>query len=371
MNDVLVTGATGLVGGELLARLVRRRPEARVHCLIRAHDTDALEKRRTALVRWCGLEDEEAKRVHAHAADVTLPDLGLGGARAPLARSVGEIFHAAASTRFDLALEDARAVNVGAAANVLRFAEAALEAGGLRRLHHVSTAFVNGAPESNPPRYRNAYEQSKAETEALLEAAGERVPITRYRPSIIMGDTRTGRTLHFRVLYEPIKWVYTGLTKYIPVGPELRLDVVPVDYVCDALLALADLSKSEGRAYRLTAGPERAISVAEMVRISVDTGNAYHAEIGLGPTPEPELLSPEILQRASGAERERLEKIFGDTVGVVRAYLPYMLEEQLFDDPETRAALRGTGVVCPPGREYFGTLVRYALETRFGERAKA
>src|SRR5207249_2624688 len=132
------------------------------------------------------------------------------------AGNVSEIYHSAACTRFDQKLEQARRINLKGTENVLNFARRARQSGNFMRLHHVSTAYIagnrTGVIKEDDLDYGqdffNTYEQSKYETELMLERARAEVPITIYRPSIIVGDSRTGRTLHFFVLYEPMKWVY-------------------------------------------------------------------------------------------------------------------------------------------------------------------
>ncbi len=212
-HGVLLTGATGFIGGELVPRLLRRDDAPTVYCLVRARDAEQLEARRRALLAWSAIDATAADRVVAIAGDVTRERLGLGDAYDRLAERVHEIYHAAASTKFDLALEDARAVNCDGAAHVLAFALAARDAGGLRRVHHVSTAYVAGrcagviseAEVPDRPNFRNTYEQTKWESEQILDPARAEVAITRYRPSIVVGDSHTGRTLHFRVLYDPMR----------------------------------------------------------------------------------------------------------------------------------------------------------------------
>jgi long-chain acyl-CoA synthetase len=311
------------------------------------------------------------------------PDLGLGSAWEPLACQVSEVFHVAATTKFSLPLDEARRVNVGGTSHVMRFAAQALRSGGLRRLHHVSSAYVAGrragivglgereagaaVGRAGAPDFRNTYERSKWEAEQLLERARGELPITRYRPSIIVGDSRSGRTLHFRVLYEPIKWVYFGKTNLLPCRPEIRVDVVPVDYVCEALLALGQQPASEGATYHLSCGPERASAISEIIELSLAIGNEIHAAEGLPPIPPPTVVSPELADAATGEAREQLRRLFEVAAGVMSAHAPYMIEEQLFDDCETRAALAGTGIACPPLREYLAVVLRYARAHNYGE----
>jgi thioester reductase-like protein len=376
VRGIFLTGATGFIGGELLGRLLARHPAATVYCLIRARDAGQLEARRSALLAWAGVEGACADRVVAVAGDVSRERLGLGDAHDRLAAQVDEIYHTAASTKFDLDLEEARAVNRDGAAHVLAFARSARDAGGLRRLHHVSTAYVAGgcegvlAEDDVPalPEFRNTYERTKWEAERLLDSARAEVPATCYRPSIVVGDSRVGRTLHFRVLYDPMRWVYSGKIAALPCRPAVRLDVVPVDYVCDAMLALGAGADTEGGTYHLTCGPEGALSIGEIVERAVAVANAYQREIGAPPVERPQIVSPDGPRSGSPEERARLEQLFAIGHSVMSAHVPYMLTEQLFDPGRAREALHATGIGCPPLASYFDRIVRWGIERGFSTR---
>lgn len=372
-RSVLITGATGFIGGDLLARLLARDPTLSAYCLIRARSPEQLEARRRSLLAHIGIDGPDGNRVIGLAGDVVEPDLGLGEERSGIAERVSEIYHVAASTKFDLTLEDARAINLDGAAHVLAFAELAAERGGLRRLHHVSTAYVAGTREGvlneddvpASPEFRNTYEQTKWDSEQLLAPSKAKIPITCYRPSIVVGDSRNGRTLHFRVLYDPMRWVYSGKIAVLPCRPQVRLDVVPVDYVCDALLAIGERADSEGQVYNLSSGPAGAMSIREIVEAAVAEANRYHAEIGAEPITAPTILSPDSAPSGTPEEREQARKIFELGQSVMGSHVPYMLTEQLFDSPRTSSALEGTGIACPPLRDYFDKIVRWGIERGF------
>jgi hypothetical protein len=166
------------------------------------------------------------------------------------------------------------------------------------------------------------------------------------------------------VLYEPIKWVYYGKTDVLPCRPEVRLDVVPIDWVCDSIVELAGLAESAGRTYPLCAGAERSISIAEIIEISLESGNACLRELGEPEVSAPRVVTPEDVEAASGEERERLGQIWSLGSEVLRAYAPYMLQEQLFDPDPTPARISER---CPALREYLPVLIRYTADTMYEE----
>jgi thioester reductase-like protein len=362
-GGILLTGATGLVGGELLPRLLSAAPTATVHCLVRARSAGELERRGLALLVSAGISPRDGERVRVVRGDVTAPGLGLERhVRAQLAHSVRSVVHAAASTRFDLELEDARRINVAGTEHALAFAR---EAGA--HLHYVSTAYVVGdrggvlgvRDGDAPGAFHNSYEASKWQAEQLARAASHSLPVTVYRPSIIVGDARTGRTPHFRVLYEPFKWVIYGKTSVLPCRPDVRLDVVPVDYVADAIVCLGAQAEASGSVYQLSAGPDRSLSIAQLLALSEPIVNGW-----LRARQQPAVAVPRIVSPDDAAPE--LAKLFSLGAAVMRTHVPYMLREVLFDDRETRAALAPHGLTCPPLASYLDRLLAFALERGFG-----
>ena len=79
--------------------------------------------------------------------------------------------------------------------------------------------------------YRNTYEQTKAEAEALVRSRLGSLPGVILRPSIIVGDSRTGVTSSFKMMYWPLKIYARGLWRTVPGYPDAVLDIVPVDFV--------------------------------------------------------------------------------------------------------------------------------------------
>ena len=138
-----------------------------------------------------------------------MPQLGLDGETyADLTRRVTHIVHSAADLGLNAPIEELRAVNVEGVAHVLELARAARQSGQLERLSHVSTAYVAGRRRGAVPEtaltdafgFSSCYEQTKYEGERLVRAARDELPISVFRPGMVVGDSRTGaiRTSRFR-----------------------------------------------------------------------------------------------------------------------------------------------------------------------------
>jgi thioester reductase-like protein len=348
--SVFLTGATGFLGMEVLARLLEA-GDRDVLALIRASDDAAAEQRLDQVLRTLYNDPAPYRaRVRAVRGDVTQPQLGLGDRRAELAETTHAVLHCAASISFDLPLDEARAINVDGTARMLDFAVEAQANGGLERYLHVSTAYVAGQHEGTfrerqldaGQTFRNTYEQTKWEAEEIVGSARELGPAIA-RPSIVMGESDSGWTPTFNVLYWPLQAFSRGLFGAVPARPEGRIDVVPVDYVADALVHL--LGRREAGVFNLVAGRDAA-TVDELSELAA-------AHFNRPPLP---LVDP-----ATAAETEP-----SDEHGAV--YVPYFDMHLVFDDARARAVLGPAGIQAPPLRDYFGRLMDYAQLARWGKR---
>jgi thioester reductase-like protein len=364
---VLLTGATGFVGMELLARLLER-TRRRVICLVRgADEADARARLRgtvAALLGSCrGYED----RVVALRADMERPALGLSSSVDELAAGVSDIVHGAASVSFDLGLEQARAINVEGTRRMLELAALCRRRGGLRSFSYVSTAYVAGDHHGRfgehdldvGQRFRNAYERTKFEAEQLVRAHAAELPVTIFRPSIIVGDRRTGWTPAFNVLYGPLRAFAHGAYAVVPARRSAPVDAVSVDYVADGIFALVMSRPADGRTYHLTAGDDAA-TVGELVDLAAELLDRPRP-VSLPPSLYRRALHP-LLVRAAGSRRRRMLRR-------TEVYFPYFTVETVFDDTRARAALAPMGVRRAPLDTYFDRLVAFATRTRWGREA--
>ena len=333
---ILLTGATGFVGMEVLVRLLEQ-TDRDILCLVRAHDHAAAERRLNGVLETLYRDpSRHAGRVQALAGDLT------GDIAAP-PRELDLVCHCAASISFDLPLEEARAINVEGTRAMLGLARAA----GARRFVHVSTAYVAGTRPGDfgedmldeGQGFRNTYEQTKWEAEHLVaDRAGDFASTAVARPSIVMGESDSGWTPAFNVLYWPLRAFARGLFDQVPAKPDGRVDVVPVDHVADGIMRLVE-GDATGT-FNLVSGAHAATvdQLAELACAHFDRPRPPYVQAG-----------------AFGGAA-------ADGHGAV--YLPYFDMSVVFDDTRTRTVL---GLRPPKLPEYFDALMDYADLAKWGK----
>jgi long-chain acyl-CoA synthetase len=342
---VLLTGATGFLGMEVLARLIER-DDVEIITLVRAADRDrAQERLDEVLGRLYEEPRDRGSRVIALPADMAAEGLGLSLAdRRLVGETVERVIHCAASISFDLPHEEAMNVNAGGTARML---ELAAEMARLERFVHVSTAYVAGRTRGSfgehdldrGQEFRNSYERSKFEAERIVAERTGELPIVVARPSIVVGDRHSGWTPSFNVIYWPLRAFARGLIRELPVDPAGVVDVVPVDYVADALVHVLGTGEPGGRLH-LVAG-DRAVTNAELIDLAC---------------------------RSLGREPPRL--VAGaELPGEARAYLPYFDVQTSFDDARARSRLAEQGIETSALPDFFQTLLDYADRVAWGKRS--
>jgi nucleoside-diphosphate-sugar epimerase len=185
--------------------------------------------------------------------------------------------------------------------------------------------------------FRNSYEQTKWEAEHVVAGARDLAPAIA-RPSIVMGDARSGWTPAFNVLYWPLRAFSRGLFEEVPAHPEGIVDVVTVDYVAQALIALLD-SDEEG-VFNLVAGKD-APSVTELI----DMASTRFQR------PPPKLLEPGADLNAGGGN----------------VFLPYFEVDTIFDDARTQSLLSRTDLRRSRLADCFRALMDYADAAGWGK----
>lgn len=286
---ILVTGGSGVIGRALLP-------------LLRGHEA-------IFLTHSAAVAAKNTVR-----ADICEPQFGLpDGTYRDLASRVSVIIHGAAITDFqDKRLELA---NVTGTENMVKFAAAAGA-----HLVHVSTAFV-GSRDSASTAAR--YALSKYAAEQVVVSSG--ISATIARPSIVIGDSRTGSIAKYQAVYQVAAAVLTGRMPVAPVDPEWRLDFIAQDVVARSLMQLVDGSRA-GTTLWLTSGLS-ALTLRETNEVLIDLTSAWGQPIAptrfVDPDMYERLIVPTFLAAMPTRTRLSLTRLMDQLFGYMALAEPY------------------------------------------------
>jgi len=352
-DTVFLTGATGLVGGDTLARLLRAEPGLRAVALVRD------------LARWTEVAARLgplADRATPVVGDVQRPGLGLDAStRRRLAGEITGIVHAAADVVFSSPLDAARATNVDGTRHALELADAWPLT---RRFAYVSTAFVAGRrtgrvlERDNGTAYAwvNAYQQSKYEAESLVRASAPGWLIL--RPSMIVCDTADGVVSQFNAVHYTLHLWHQGLAPMIPGTARTTADAVPRDFVSAAVAALALRDDVAGETLHLCAGAG-ALALDELIAITWDAWSASAAWRGKA-IPRPALVDLETYRRFERTVEETADENLRRVTRSLGSFAPELALPKDFDTARADALL---GRHAPPVRAFWGAMVRHLVDT--------
>lgn len=345
-ETIFLTGFPGFIAGRLLRRLAA--DGARFLLLVQPA---FLERARVEVAELAAETGALTDRFRLLAGDITRARLGMADADYELARAeTTVVFHLAAI--YDLAVERAAAlrVNVEGTRIVNEFARAVVN---LRRYHYVSTCYVAGLRTGliredelrHEAGFRNFYEETKYLAELEVEALKSELPITIHRPSVVCGDSRTGETAKYDGVYYLVHYLrmWPGALSLANIGNrEVRLNVVPVDFVVEAMAALARDDAAAGATVQLAdPAPLTTYELFELIaRALADRGSFV--------TVPPALVQKSLAFGVS-------EKL----TGLPRVGAPYFFIRQTYDTARAGQLLAPGGVACPPFPAYVNALIDF------------
>jgi len=373
MKSMFLTGGTGFVGGQALMRYVEAAPELTYILMVRARDEEHLATRSAKLMEFVFGDRKEAMAPRFKFVRGDLLKEGLDLSEDDLAMIVAEcdhVLHCAASVDFAMALDESRKFNLDGTRRIIEVCEKMQREGTLRRLDYVSTAYVSGSRRDVVPAtelsnhglgWANDYEQSKFEAESLVRSwRSQGNPASIYRPSTVVGDSRTGETSNFNVLYWPLRVYARGWWNLMIGFEDTPVDVVPVNYVADCLVAFTLDAGCIGRDYHLAAGPEKICHIRDLATAASSYFNQSYPKF-VTPDMFWKVYQPAIEKNASPAQRTLINQ------GTV--YMPYFVRSPLFDTSTTEedAARLGVDPVVAV-TDYFDLLFNYCIATDFGRK---
>jgi len=355
---VLFTGFPGFIGARLLPRLMQLRPRSTFRCLVQQkflgkakQDVAALEK----------AHPHTRGRLGLVVGDITEARLGLPPGQAKsLQRELVAAYHLAAVYDLAVAREIGQRINVLGTRHVLEFLG---EAKRLERLHYVSTAYVSGTAvgvfrETDldvGQKFKNFYEETKFLAE--VEVVSSRLPQTVYRPGIVVGDSRTGETAKFDGPY----FVLSAMRKIPSPGVFLRvgagrnpINLVPVDFIVEALARLSSSPQSLGKTYHLT-DPDP-LTVAELENLFAKALGKSFVYVPVPMAVAKLALAPRAVQRFLGMPVQTVD---------------YFDHPCRYDASQATSDLASLGITCPKIADYIQKLVAFYLAQRDSVRKEA
>ncbi len=349
MSIAFFTGFPGFLGTALLPRVLENSPESQAVCLVQSK---FMEQARSGLAhieaacpRLCG-------RVELAVGAITAPDLGLKDI-SRIKKQTSEVFHLAAVYDLSVSGNVAMQVNVAGTRNVLDFAE---DSPGLRRLQYVSTCYVSGRYAGTfseddfdkGQAFNNHYEETKylAEAEVRARMRGG-LPATIYRPAIVVGDSRTGATQKYDGPYFLIRWLLRQpRIAVLPVAgrPSLtRVNVVPRDYVVDAVSYLSGLDASVGKVYQLS--DPAPLTVSELIEVLGRAARRIVVRVRF-----PRVAAKFFIDHVPGIHW---------LMQIPSPAIDYFAHPTLYTCVRTLADLEGSGLKVPPLTSYVDRLVDF------------
>lgn len=350
MTNVFLTGFPGFLGSALVERLLERHDEGTVTCLIQAKYASEAEQRRAEIDDR--VDADAAARVDLVEGDITDPELAVddyGG----LAADADEVYHLAAI--YDLTMDRApgKAVNIDGTRHMVAFAAAA----DADRFHYVSSVVVAGDYEGRfteemlqeGQSFHNYYESTKHMAEVAVRERMDEVPTTIYRPGVAVGDSETGETQKYDGMYAFVEGlVEQGDNAVIPApkgASEGEFNVVPRDYIVDAISYLSGIEESEGKTYHL-ADPDPP-PTTELIKTLGEAAGKDRTFV----VPYPK-----------GIVKGLLESLKPESELLKSGSLEYQTWPASFDCSNAVADLEGSGIECPAFEEYAETLVEFYRE---------
>ena len=346
-ETIFLTGFPGFIASRLLRRLAKGR--ARFLLLVQPAFAERAQQEVQSIAAGAARSSSDFALLPG---DITAPSLGLAPSDLETARAESTIvFHLAAIYDLAVARELGLRVNVEGTRNVNEFARSLPR---LRHYHYVSTCYVAGnrsgrileSELQHQAGFRNYYEETKYLAEVEVEALKPELPVTIHRPSVVCGDSRSGETAKYDGIYYLIRYLlkWPSVLSAFNIGNnDVALNLVPVDFVVEAMATLAQDPPAIGKTIQL-ADPQP-LSTRQLfdsiARCIVGRESSITLPAGLVHSSLMLPLAPKI-------------------TGLPHSGVPYFFLKQTYDAAQAAALLAPHDVSCPPFNSYVQTIVDYA-----------
>ncbi len=352
-ETVFITGATGMVGHALLARICAEPAVQKMFVLAR---------RPSAVPPHAKIEVIQG--------DVESPDLGMAPAdRRRLAQSITTIIHGAALTSFSSELAEARAVNVEGTEWMLQLATDCLH---LRGFCHLSTMYVCGrrmgeiceTELEHDCGFVNFYEQSKYEAEQLVQAESDRLPVSIVRLSTVIGDSASGEVNKMGGIHHAMRLMFHSLAPFVPGRKDSAVDLIPLDYAVESIVLLGLQKFAPNTTWHVCGGVD-ALSLEEFLALTLQLFYENRPAWRKRAIEMPVIVNLETFELFVKSVEEVGDSAIVSSVAALKHFVPQLAYPKQFDDTATQAMLKPSGIVRARMRDYYPKVVRFLLENNW------
>ena len=372
-NDrtLFLTGATGLVGSEILRHLIGS-GDIRVYILIRAGNRDELRQRFYTMLFDLGLDPYGSDAIHPVSGDICLTNLGLDPQIADqLAQEVTDVIHCASDVSFGRSIMEARKVNLSGIINLMGLVSHWRH---IEQIAHISTVQVAGKRTGviyeselfHTSGFVNSYEQSKYEAEVYLSGLMGDLPIAIYRTSGLVGDSRTGCVRQFNWLHQLLRLFSKDLLPILPGDPDLKVDLLPIDWLVETLLYMFSERFEPGMTYHMAAGEQNSLTIRELVGLShrclVQSQYAHRRKVRLPKIIDQEAFAGLIDQPSNSGKYPQAKLLHT----LMEDFIPQWFLPKTFDLTHLRTALAGSSYSVPDIKVYYPKIIDYCLLSNWG-----
>jgi len=347
-HTIFLTGFPGFIAARLVARLANS--DTKFFLLVQP---TFVEKAMRELEKIAAANNVSLKNFALVEGDITLENLGIDEKDlAAVQAETTDVYHLAAV--YDLSVEKDLAfrVNVEGTRNVNDFV---VNIKNLHRYNYISTCYVAGKRTGeileteleHGAGFRNFYEETKYLAELEVERLKEKIPVTVYRPSVVVGDSETGETAKYDGIYSLINYLRKApnLLRIVNVGNSaVKLNLVPVDFVVEAISTLARDPLALGKTIQL-ADPEP-LTTRELFNSIARWMGGRQSRVTIPAALVQTSLMLPLAPRISD---------------LPHAAVPYFFLKQTYDTSESTALLSPHGVSCPPFNSYVDKIVDFAI----------
>ncbi len=348
-ETIFMTGFPGFIAGRLVERLAK--PETQIFLLVQKNFIDKALKDVAVIAKKTNTPLDNFALVEG---DITLKNLGINEADLEIVRrQTTDVYHLAAIYDLEVAKDLAQKVNVEGTRNVNKLVKSLPN---LRRYNYISTCYVAGKREGiiyeneleHKEEFRNFYEETKYLAELEVEKLKDELPVTIFRPSVVCGDSKTGETAKYDGIYYVIRFLlkFPEIFRLVNVGNnDVRLNLVPVDFVVDSMIALANDEKAVGKTIALAdPNPLTTKNLCDAIAEAVTNKKSVI-------TPPPKLV-----------ETFLSSPISPPLTGLPHSGVPYFFVPQTYDTGISKNLLAAHNISCPKFPDYVKNLVKFVEE---------